>query len=329
MQSFTPQINAALHRISQLRQHLERYGRPMAFALLLLLTVYGGALFFLGEYSELTAGWQRHALSLAIAISLSMLNVCLDGFAWMTLCRRFHCQMFDRWGVCVFLSSFAASLLPMKAGRLLRPDGIGRLHRGRRLTGVQVEGVALFFEGTSALSIIAFVAAWHFRPEAGPFAALAVSLAFFLAADRIASLVAGTPLALPRRFWWSWQTWGLYSIAGLGWLIDGLVFYTIIQGFPGALTMMQCFALTPAAALAGSGSGIPGGVGVVEGIMGVTLSISEMPGPALAFSVAAFRLANFWLWIPVGWTALSLLNRKIRLDRATADQTPQASKNFS
>lgn len=311
MPSLSDYINDILDRIGQLRARVDRYGRPLALLLLLLLTAYGIALFFLGEYSDIASGWRRHLLSLGLALLLSALNIALDWGIWVTLCRRFGVMVGDRWGLLVFLSSFAANLVPMRAGRLLRPDGIGRLSRGRRVLGVQVEGICLFFEGAGALTIIAFVVAWHWQPWLAPFVGLGVAATLFTLASRIARLATGTPLEVPPSFWWSWQAWGLFAVSASGWLIDGLIFYLLMRGFPGALTWLQSVGVSSGAVVAGSGSGIPGGVGVVEVLLGFSLSLNAMPQAALAFSVAAYRLVNFWFWIPIGWIALTVLNRKL------------------
>lgn len=317
MPSLSDYINDILDRIGQLRARVDRYGRPLALLLLLLLSGYGVALFFLGEYSDIASGWRRHFLSLGLAVVLSACNIALDWGIWITLCRGFGVAVGDRWGLLVFLSSFAANLVPMRAGRLLRPDGIGRLGRGRRVVGVQVEGVCLFFEGAGALAIIAFVVAWHWLPWLAPFVGLGVAAILFTVASRIARLATGTPLEVSPAFWWSWRTWTLFGLSVAGWLLDGLIFYLLMRDFPGALTWIQSVGVSSAAVVAGSGSGIPGGVGVVEVLLGFSLSLNDMPQAALAFSVAAYRLANFWCWIPVGWIALTMLNRKIARDEAS------------
>ena len=56
-------------------------------------------------------------------------------------------------------------------------------------------------------------------------------------------------------------------------------------------------------------SGSPGGVGVVDGVLGASLHWMEVPAEHMALVVLGFRLASFWLWIPIGWIALVLTRR--------------------
>ena len=61
--------------------------------------------------------------------------------------------------------------------------------------------------------------------------------------------------------------------------------------------------------LLGAASGMPCGLGVVEGYLGATFHSVHVPGEHLTLAVGAFRLITFWLWIPVGWVALTWLGR--------------------
>ena len=47
----------------------------------------------------------------------------------------------------------------------------------------------------------------------------------------------------------------------------------------------------------------------MEGFLGVSLRFLEMPPADLAFAVGAYRLATFWVWIPIGWLFLLRVNR--------------------
>jgi len=56
---------------------------------------------------------------------------------------------------------------------------------------------------------------------------------------------------------------------------------------------------------------LPGGIGATEGILGASLRLRSVPMEHLAIAIAAFRLITFWIWIPLGWLALAVVNRRI------------------
>jgi uncharacterized membrane protein YbhN (UPF0104 family) len=62
----------------------------------------------------------------------------------------------------------------------------------------------------------------------------------------------------------------------------------------------------------GVATGLPGGIGATEGLLGAGMRLRSVPVEHLAVAVAAFRLITFWVWIPIGWLAMGLLRRKAR-----------------
>jgi uncharacterized membrane protein YbhN (UPF0104 family)/tRNA A-37 threonylcarbamoyl transferase component Bud32 len=59
----------------------------------------------------------------------------------------------------------------------------------------------------------------------------------------------------------------------------------------------------------GSAVPTPGGVGAVELALSAGLAAAGLPGAAAASAVLIFRLLTFWLPVPLGWFALSYLQR--------------------
>jgi uncharacterized membrane protein YbhN (UPF0104 family) len=60
----------------------------------------------------------------------------------------------------------------------------------------------------------------------------------------------------------------------------------------------------------GSAVPTPGGVGAVEAALSAGLVAAGMPGAKAVSAVLLFRLATFWLPVPIGWVALNHLQRK-------------------
>jgi len=69
--------------------------------------------------------------------------------------------------------------------------------------------------------------------------------------------------------------------------------------------------VAPGSAVLGVSTGLPGGLGATEGIIGASLRLRSVPMEHLAIAIAAFRLITFWMWIPIGWAALAVVNRRI------------------
>jgi uncharacterized membrane protein YbhN (UPF0104 family) len=60
----------------------------------------------------------------------------------------------------------------------------------------------------------------------------------------------------------------------------------------------------------GSAVPTPGGIGAVEAALSAGLTAAGMPGAKAVSAVLLFRLATFWLPVPVGWVAMNYLQRK-------------------
>jgi uncharacterized membrane protein YbhN (UPF0104 family) len=60
----------------------------------------------------------------------------------------------------------------------------------------------------------------------------------------------------------------------------------------------------------GSAVPTPGGVGAVEAALSAGLIAAGLPGAKAVSAVLLFRLATFWLPVPVGWVAMNYLQRK-------------------
>ena len=68
----------------------------------------------------------------------------------------------------------------------------------------------------------------------------------------------------------------------------------------------------PGSAVIGLASGLPGGLGLTEGLLGASLGFSGVPEAHHALGVATFRLITFWLLLPIGWFALMWAGRQVK-----------------
>ena len=105
----------------------------------------------------------------------------------------------------------------------------------------------------------------------------------------------------------------------------------LAQGIGGALLLTACYifclatcvlalgghiSLTSAAVVYLTGSALgavvptPGGLGAVEAALAAGLTATGLPAATAVSAVLLFRLLTFWLPVPVGWAALSYLQRR-------------------
>ena len=82
-----------------------------------------------------------------------------------------------------------------------------------------------------------------------------------------------------------------------------------VLAFDGGLGFVSVAVVYLAAAAIGSVAPTPGGLGAVEVALSTGLAAAGMPGAAAISAVMLFRLATFWLPIPVGWVAMQWLQR--------------------
>jgi uncharacterized membrane protein YbhN (UPF0104 family) len=116
---------------------------------------------------------------------------------------------------------------------------------------------------------------------------------------------------LPSTFWWAWPTLGIIVVDMAGWIAHGLALHVVVADLPGNMTLWDSLFFGPGTAVLGVSTGLPGGIGATEGLLGASMRLRSVPVEHLALAIAAFRLITFWMWIPIGWLVLAVLNRRL------------------
>jgi len=284
--------------------------RIAAFALLGVVTAYGVYQFAGGEWRVALESWRGRVNALPLVLALATLDVGLEAFAAMWVYERFGIRAFDIRGALASLAIRAGLLLPAQLNRLIRPDGFVRLGRGEMTRCLEAEGATFVLDTLSVLALMAGLVAWRWSPIAGPAVFIAVAVAG-LATGRFASgWLEGTRFALPAEFWWRPSTLGIVAVEASCWLAHGLAFWVLVRGLPGGVAAAEAILGSALASVLGAVSGAPGGVGVTDLVLGGSLHSMDVPAEHMALAVLGFRLASFWLWIPIGWVALVLTRRE-------------------
>ncbi|NQX90439.1 MAG: flippase-like domain-containing protein, partial [Halioglobus sp.] len=106
-----------------------------------------------------------------------------------------------------------------------------------------------------------------------------------------------------------------------GWVAHGAALYLLINTLPGDPTLWGSLFFSASSSVLGAGSGLPGGIGATEGLLGASLSIMKVPVEHMALAIGAFRLLTFWMWIPIGWLALVAIRRRSKREITNAEAT--------
>lgn len=286
---------------------LSKFARPAAAVVLLLVTAFGTYEFVTGDWSDVVGYWGDHLEIIPVLILFSILDVTLESIAWMWSYVRLNIPAFDRRGATVYLAGRAGLLMPAQLGRLIRPDAMVRLGRAPMIECLKAETVMFVLDGVSVLALLAGLIVFRMYPLLALPATLLVVVMMVYPGDKIADLLAHTHFNFEKGFWWSWPTIGVVFVQLAGWVMHGFALFAVVAGLPGAMTLWDSLFFAPGAAVLGTGTGLPGGIGATEGLLGASMRFREVPVEHLAVAVAAFRLVTFWAWIPIGWFALVAL----------------------
>jgi hypothetical protein len=295
-----------------------KHARVLAFLVLAGVTIYGVTEFANADSGEALRYWGEQLHLLPWILLFVCLDIGLEGAAWIWVYQRLGIRARDPQGVAAFLAGRAGLLLPAQLGRLIRPDTLARLGRGSLTRCLEAEATCFVLDVTSVGALLVALAAASWFPWLGPIVAIAaVAVALFLG-DVIAERLAGSRVSLPAGFWWRWQTLAIVGVQALGWIAHGVALYVMIYGLPGEVTLWGSVFYSTASSVVGVGSGLPGGIGATEGLLGASLRLMQVPAVHLALAVGAFRLVTFWVWIPVGWIALVFARRRAAAVAAAA-----------
>lgn len=303
----------------------ERWARVIGLVILLAASVHGVREFLAGDAQAMAAMWDRSQSILPFVFVFAVLDVAIEALAWALVFSRFGIKSLDPVGAAVAVSGKAGLLLPAQLGRLVRPDLVVRLGRGTLGEGLKAEAVVFLLDAASVAALLASLITFRFFPLLTPLAGFVVVATCLFLANRIAPLLSGTALELPAGFWWNWRTFAIVAVQSAGWCAHGIAFWVMGSMLDGHMGIWESLFFAPGSAVIGLGSGLPGGLGVTEILLGASLDFSGVPQAQLAVGVAVFRVLTFWVWIPIGWLALGFAGWAARRRRLRLESQAEAS----
>jgi len=246
---------------------------------------------------------------LGAALGLQALNLALDTVLWLWLLAGFGIRPGLRRGIVLFMAGLAGLLLPAQLGRLVRPEELARLGHGRFADAAKAEVIQLALLVVSAFAMMAAVLAGLWNVWAAVPAALAVIAVFLCGAALGFKWVPRLSALLAPAYFFRPSTIVIACLSTASWIVAGFSLYLVLHGSVPDLSLWQTMFVAPSNSLLGSASGMPGGLGVAEGYLGAAFHALRVPSEHLALAVGAFRLITFWIWVPIGWVALTWLGR--------------------
>ncbi len=275
------------------------------------VTLYGVYRFMIGDWTDVITYWRGRLTIIPLLAAISVVDVALEGVAWMWVYHRFQIRSFDRGGSATFLAGRAGLLLPAQLGRLIRPDAMAKLKRASLSDCLKAEAVVFILDTVSVAALLAGLLVYKAYPAAAPLAVAAVIAVSVYLGNRIARMLTHTPMKLPAAFWWAWPTMAIILVDMTGWVAHGMALHVVVADLPGNMTLWDSLFFAPGSAVLGVSTGLPGGIGATEGLLGASLRLRSVPVEHLAIAISAFRLITFWIWIPIGWLALAVVNRRL------------------
>ncbi len=86
--------------------------------------------------------------------------------------------------------------------------------------------------------------------------------------------------------------------------------FASVRAFQGSLSFAAVAVVYLAGSVVGAVVPTPGGIGAIEAAMAAGLTATGLPGSIAVSAVLLYRIATFWVPIPVGWLSLTYLQRK-------------------
>jgi uncharacterized protein (TIRG00374 family) len=275
----------------------------------------------------------------ALALCLACTNYLLRFLKWQYYLARLEIRsipLLD--SLLVFLTGFVLTITPGKVGEVFKSAVLAKTH------GVAAERTAPIVIADRLTDVIGIVLLILMGgatfPKGLPWAlagamAVAIGLLFILwqrpalwLCDRIearggklgafvpklraalASLrVLASPSALPVPALLSVCAWGA----------EGTALYVLLGGFDQTIALPLCVLFYSTATLAGALVPVPGGLGLVEGMLReAMLHLGGVEQGAATAAMILVRLATLWWAVLVGFAALFLLRMRFRAELSDA-----------
>ncbi len=275
------------------------------FILLIIVTGYG-ILQLRGEdfsgFKEIITNRWRLFL---IACVLRFLDWILDYYLWRLLLNKFSNNIPIRESIWIYLTQGAGIVLPAQLGRALRGYVISKTGEVSVSKAMTLEFLFLLCVTEGAFLVLLVSLAFYANHFILPLIiAVASLLVFPFLLKILAPLFSKIKIHLNNDIIKP-EFLILFCIGcSVGWAVNGLIFFLLLGSRSSGLYLSQVEMILLGNLFLGICSGIPGGMGIVETTMGISLHWLQVQLPEIIVVIGLFRIITFWIWIPLGWLAL-------------------------
>jgi glycosyltransferase 2 family protein len=311
--------------------------RRVLFVTLIGVVLYGLFAVYAGVQQMGTSLSRFHWSAFLVALGLACFNYLLRFGKWQYYLGRLGIRGIP-WldSLLVFLTGFVLTITPGKIGEVFKSAVLAKTH------GVPMERTASIVIADRLTDVIAIVVLISIGgasfPKGLPWAvaglfAVAVGLLFILwqapalwlcnrlerRGGKLAPLVPKLLEALARLRILATPSALLVPtlLSVLGWGAEGTALYTLVGGFGEHVPLTLCVLFYSTATLAGALVPVPGGLGLVEGMLREgLLHLGGVEQGAATAAMILVRLATLWWAVVVGFIALFVL--RLRFPRAFA-----------
>ncbi len=283
----------------------------LGILLLIILTLYGIFTFHNESWDKFLEILYTKKRVFLLVLGLRILDWILDYGVWRFLLSLYRVSVSILNSILIYLTQGAGILVPVQLGRVVRGYVLSKK------LGLPLD-LSLIVEGYMLLLVFngAFFAFFVFLGIYANMRVIVWMVAFFILSIEWFVLKYGESIL--RRWFISipkiksgYVTYIILSlVCGLGWAINGLIFYYLLQNGKVNLSFAETQLILLGSIFISIISGIPGGIGILEMLLGVSLHWLDVDTPEIIVVVGAFRLITIGLWIPIGWVALVLLGFK-------------------
>jgi len=314
-----------------------RQKRALALSLVIAATLYLTVIFLTGYENILTAitrlGWHGWLLILGCSFSSYILRF----VRWLTYLKRFGHQIPLVLNFNYYLSGFALTTTPAKAGETIRSLYL-------KTHGVPFHhSLAMFFTerflDVIAITLLATLSVLSFAAYGRFIFTAAIVLLLFLPLLRSGIVVHNLQrltviIRLPRlrrlvlyssslldaaRNLLEWRLlYGGMLLGLLAWGIQGLAFYFILTVMHTGIAWHIALSIYAISLLAGALSFIPGGIGTTEAVMGILLLNSGADTVTAVAVPLISRLATLWFAVCLGLLSSLYLGSRRAMQEPTS-----------
>jgi uncharacterized membrane protein YbhN (UPF0104 family) len=328
-------IGDVLNRNGRGPTQTRRLTSGVAVGVFLAIVAVSGLLFFSDARTLAHALDDFNWTLLPLALALTIWNYLLRFFKWQIYLRRLAIRGLPwRISLLVFLSAFAMSITPGKAGELIKCALLKRIADTPASRSTAIVVAERLTDGL-AMIVLAAIGAWQFRtgrPVLAVAALVAAAAVLLLSRPaRLTHVLDGLP-PFPIVGNVGNHLESFFAASGtlvsppllaagtangvLAWLGECVALFVILVGLgvpaTSHLLLISAFVLA-VSSLAGALSLLPGGLGVAEASVAGMLLVF-VPGPAMNHGVAGaatllIRFATLWFAVILGVLSLAVLRR--------------------